>query len=131
MELYFYKAQVKKVLDGDTVDVLIDVGFNMHYSGRIRLYGINAPESRTSNLEEKVAGLAAKEFVENWIEENNHTVFIKTVKDKNEKYGRLLAEVYNQDKTKCLNVDIVNSGLARSYYGIGDKTWEEFKANQK
>lgn len=127
MELFFYKAQVKKVLDGDTIDLLIDVGFNMHYSGRVRLYGVNTPESRTSNLEEKVAGLAAKEFVENWIEENNHVVFIKTIKDKNEKYGRLLAEIYNQDKTKCLNLEIVNAGLARSYYGVGDKTWDEFK----
>lgn len=127
MELFFYKAEVKKVLDGDTIDLLIDVGFNMHYSGRVRLYGVNTPESRTSNPEEKLAGLAAKEFVENWIEENNDTVYIKTIKDKNEKYGRLLAEIYNQDKTKCLNVEIINAGLARSYYGIGDKTWDEFK----
>lgn len=127
MELFFYKAHVKKVLDGDTIDLLIDVGFNMHFSGRVRLYGVNTPESRTSNPQEKIAGLAAKEFVENWIEENNHIVFIKTIKDKNEKYGRLLAEVYNQDKTKCLNVEIVNAGLAKSYYGVGDKTWDEFK----
>lgn len=127
MELFFYKAHVKKILDGDTIDLLIDVGFNMHFSGRVRLYGVNTPESRTSNPQEKIAGLAAKEFVENWIEENNHIVFIKTIKDKNEKYGRLLAEVYNQDKTKCLNVEIVNAGLAKSYYGVGDKTWDEFK----
>lgn len=127
MELFFYKAEVKKVLDGDTVDLLIDVGFNMHYAGRVRLYGVNTPESRTSNPEEKLAGLAAKEFVENWIEENNHIVYIKTIKDKNEKYGRLLAEIYNQDKTKCLNVEMINAGLARSYYGVGNKTWDEFK----
>lgn len=127
LDPWIYHAQVKKVIDGDTVDLLIDVGFNMHYAGRIRLYGVNTPESRTSNSEEKIAGLAAKEFVENWIEENDHTVYIKTIKDKNEKYGRLLAEIYSQDKTKCLNIEMINAGLAKSYYGIGDKTWDEFK----
>lgn len=127
MELFFYKAEVKKVVDGDTIDVLIDVGFSMHYAGRVRLYGINTPESRTTNLEEKKAGLAAKEFVEQWIASNNNIVYLKTIKDKNEKYGRILAEIYNKEKTSCLNNDIVASGLAKEYFGVGDKTWTEFK----
>lgn len=127
MELFFYKAEVKKVVDGDTIDVLIDVGFSMHYAGRVRLYGINTPESRTTNLEEKKAGLAAKEFVEQWIASNNNIVYLKTIKDKNEKYGRILAEIYNKEKTSCLNNDMVASGLAKEYFGVGDKTWTEFK----
>jgi micrococcal nuclease len=127
MELFFYKAQVKKVVDGDTIDVLIDVGFNMHYAGRVRLYGVNTPESRTTNLEEKKAGLAAKEFVEQWVADNEDIVYLKTIKDKNEKYGRILAQIYNKDKTQCLNTDIITSGLAKEYFGVGDKTWAEFK----
>ena len=127
MELFFYKAQVKKVVDGDTIDVLIDVGFSMHYAGRVRLYGVNTPESRTSNLEEKKAGLAAKEFVEQWIASNNNIVYLKTIKDKNEKYGRILAEIYNEDKTECLNIELIKAGLAKEYFGVGSKTWAEFE----
>jgi len=127
MELFFYKAEVKRVVDGDTIDVLIDVGFSMHYAGRVRFYGVNTPESRTSNLEEKKAGLAAKEFVEQWVASNNNTVYLKTIKDKNEKYGRILAEIYNQDKTECLNIELIKAGLAKEYFGVGSKTWAEFE----
>jgi micrococcal nuclease len=127
MELFFYKAEVKRVVDGDTIDVLIDVGFSMHYAGRVRFYGVNAPESRTSNLEEKKAGLAAKEFVEQWVASNNNIVYLKTIKDKNEKYGRILAEIYNQDKTECLNIELIKAGLAKEYFGVGSKTWAEFE----
>jgi micrococcal nuclease len=117
MELFFYKAEVKRVVDGDTIDVLIDVGFSMHYAGRVRFYGVNTPESRTSNLEEKKAGLAAKEFVEQWIASNNNIVYLKTIKDKNEKYGRILA----------LNIELIKAGLAKEYFGVGSKTWAEFE----
>ncbi len=127
MELFFYRAEVKKVIDGDTLDVLIDIGFNIHFSARIRLYGINTPESRTSNKEEKKLGLAAKEFTKKWVDDNQKVIYIKTVLDKNEKYGRVLAEVYNESKDNCLNKSIVNAGLAREYFGEGDKTWTEFK----
>lgn len=127
MELFFYRAEVKKIIDGDTLDVLIDVGFNIHFHARIRLYGVNTPESRTSNKEEKVMGLAAKDFTKKWVEDNQKIIYIKTVLDKNEKYGRVLAEVYDETKNSCLNKDIINSGFAREYFGEGDKTWTEFK----
>ena len=58
--MYTYKAKIIRVIDGDTVDALIDIGFHVHVKKRIRLYGINAPESRTRDKEEKVRGLAAK-----------------------------------------------------------------------
>jgi len=88
---YQYKAEVRRVVDGDTFDILIDLGFDTYRHGRVRLYGINTPESRTKNLEEKKMGLAAKEFTDQWIKKANSKVKIETILDKNEKYGRILA----------------------------------------
>lgn len=124
--VYYYNAEVKKVIDGDTFDIIIDLGFDTFRKGRVRLYGVNTPESRTTNLEEKQKGLAAKEFTDQWLTKANHKVKIETILDKNEKYGRILARVWNPEGG-CLNADIVASGLAREYYGVGDKTWTEFK----
>jgi micrococcal nuclease len=123
---WIYNAEVKKVIDGDTFDIIIDLGFDTLKKGRVRLYGVNTPESRTSNLEEKKMGLAAKEFTDQWLKSANHKVKIETIIDKNEKYGRVLAKVWNE-AGNCLNDDIIASGLARAYFGVGDKTFEEFK----
>lgn len=124
--VYLYNAEVKKTVDGDTFDILIDLGFDTYKYGRVRLYGVNTPESRTSNIEEKKMGLAAKEFTDQWLTASNHKVKIETIIDKNEKYGRILARVWNS-AGECLNEAIVKSGLAREYHGVGDKTWTEFK----
>jgi micrococcal nuclease len=126
---WIYNAEVKKVVDGDTFDIIIDLGFDTLRKGRVRLYGVNTPESRTSNLEEKKQGLAAKEFTEQWLAKADNWVKIETIIDKNEKYGRVLAKVWDKDGN-CLNTDIVASGLAREYYGVGDKTWTEFKKDK-
>ena len=123
---YQYKAEVRRVVDGDTFDILIDLGFDTYRHGRVRLYGINTPESRTKNLEEKKMGLAAKEFTDQWIKKANSKVKIETILNKNEKYGRILARVWNE-AGECLNTEIVNAGLAKEYFGVGDKTFEEFK----
>lgn len=124
--VYYYNAEVKKVIDGDTFDIVIDLGFDTLRKGRVRLYGVNTPESRTTNLEEKQKGLAAKEFTDQWLTKAGNKVKIETILDKNEKYGRVLARVWNLEGS-CLNTDIVAAGLAREYYGVGDKTWTEFK----
>lgn len=123
---YQYKAEVRKVVDGDTFDILIDLGFDTYRHGRVRLYGVNTPESRTKDLAEKQKGLAAKEFTDQWLIAAGGKVNIETILDKNEKYGRILARVWNESGS-CLNDDIVKSGLAREYFGVGDKTWTEFK----
>ncbi|MFZ9715910.1 MAG: thermonuclease family protein [Ilumatobacteraceae bacterium] len=128
---FFYSAEVKRVIDGDTFDCVIDLGFDVLLKARVRLYGVNTPESRTKDAAEKAAGLKAKSFTTDWLDRHK-TVFIKTVLDKNEKYGRVLANVYSspniEDKTTaCLNDDIIGSGYARAYFGVGDKTWDEFK----
>ena len=124
--VYLYNAEVVKVVDGDTFDIVIDLGFDVLKKGRVRLYGVNTPESRTSNIEEKKMGLAAKEFTDQWLTAANHKVKIETIIDKNEKYGRVLAKVWNE-AGECLNDAIIASGLAREYFGVGDKTFQEFK----
>ena len=128
---YWYTGKVLGVVDGDTVDLMVDLGFSVHHKIRVRLYGINTPESRTKDAAEKQMGLKAKEFTKDWLH-NHETVFIKTIVDKNEKYGRVLAELYSSGDiesptTACLNKDIVSAGYAREYFGVGDKTWTEFK----
>ena len=123
---WIYNAEVKKIVDGDTFDIIIDLGFDTFKKGRVRLYGVNTPESRTKDLAEKQMGLAAKEFTDQWIQKSNNKIKVETILDKNEKYGRILARVWNE-AGECLNTDIVNSGLAREYFGVGDKTFTEFK----
>lgn len=128
---FFYSAEVKRVVDGDTFDCVIDLGFDVLIKARVRLYGINTPESRTKDAAEKEMGLKAKAFTTDWLDRHK-TVYIKTVLDKNEKYGRVLANVYSSPQigektTACLNDDIIGAGYARAYFGVGDKTWTEFK----
>lgn len=127
--VYLYNAEVKKIIDGDTFDIIIDLGFDTLRKGRVRLHGVNTPESRTTNLEEKKMGLAAKEFTDQWITAAGHKIKIETILDKNEKYGRILARVWNE-AGESLNEAIVKSGLAREYYGVGDKTFTEFKKDK-
>lgn len=127
LNVYLYNAEVVKVVDGDTFKITIDLGFEVSIGPKsVRLYGVNTPESRTTNLEEKKMGLAAKEFTDQWIKKANNKVKIETILDKNEKYGRILARVWN-NAGECLNTEIVKAGLAREYFGVGDKTFDEFK----
>lgn len=118
MDLYNYKAKVLDVVDGDTLDVSVDLGFDISTKIRVRLYGVNAPESRTIDLVEKTAGLASKEFVKSWVASCNGDVVITTIKDEKEKYGRLLANVYfASDHAVCLNNELVANGFAKVYFG--------------
>ena len=89
--MYTYKATLDRVIDGDTIDVNIDLGFDISVKKRVRFSGINAPESRTRDLEEKVRGLAAKERVKEVLAENESFVI-----DSKEigKYGRVLGEIF-------------------------------------
>lgn len=131
MERFWYSAKVLSVVDGDTIDLMIDLGFNIHHKIRVRLYGVNTPESRTKDLAEKEMGLKAKSFTNDWLT-RHQWVFVNTIPDKNDKYGRILAKIYSSEQidnptTACLNTDIIQAGFAREYYGVGDKTWVEFK----
>ena len=114
--MYEYKATVHRIIDGDTVDVTIDLGFEMTTKQRIRLYGINTPESRTRDLEEKKRGLAAKDRVIELIG-NCEELSIKTIINKKArgKYGRILADVLADGIN--VNQTLVSEGHAVEYFG--------------
>lgn len=117
MSLYTYKAFLDRVVDGDTVDLVIDLGFDIQYKCRCRLYGINTPESRTKDLKEKELGLSAKAYVQDWFNWNG-PCFIETMKDGKGKYGRILAKIYADEEMKvCLNEQLVDAGHAVEYFG--------------
>ena len=114
--LYCYRAHVQRVVDGDTIDVVLDLGFNVSLKERVRLYGINAPESRTRDADEKVRGLAAKAFVIQWADDHAGQITIRTRIDKRGKYGRILGEVINA-AGECLNDVMIEQCHAVEYLG--------------
>lgn len=112
--MYTYKiAKVNRVVDGDTIDITIDLGFNIHYDVRVRMFGINAPESRTRDLEEKKRGLAAKARLVQLL--NDADLTIKTSKDGTGKFGRLLGEIYKGDIN--INQQLIEEGHGTPYFG--------------
>ena len=111
--MYIYNAMCIKVVDGDTIDAQIDLGFDTYKVIRIRLVGINAPESRTRDLEEKTRGLAAKQFVID-ILKKHHNNFILHSQGVG-KYGRCLGEIFLGDVK--LNELLITEGHATAYNG--------------
>jgi micrococcal nuclease len=114
--LFHYKAKVDRVVDGDTIDVTMDLGFDIQMKGRVRFHGVNAPESRTRDAVEKQAGLAAKRYVEDWVNGMEGSVIIQTTLDDKGKYGRILGRILNNDG-ECLNDEMVSLGHATPYFG--------------
>ena len=91
--MYEYKCQVKRVVDGDTMDVILDLGFDIHHVCRVRLAGIDTPESRTRDLDEKARGKLSKAYLKESIK--GRKVVLKTkLKDSRGKFGRVIAEVW-------------------------------------
>ena len=118
--MHEYNAIVRRVVDGDTMDVTLDLGFDILYNNRIRLYGINTPESRTRDLEEKERGLAAKDRVKEMCPVGS-TVTIRTTKDGRGKFGRILGEIFLEGMEYSVNKVLVTEGHAVEYFG-GKKT---------
>ena len=108
--MYEYKARVHRIIDGDTVDVVIDLGFEMTTRQRIRLYGINTPETRTRDLEEKARGKAAKARLYDLINGCNREIIIKT--KKRGKYGRILGSLLHPDTRQDFNKTQLKEGHA-------------------
>ena len=113
--LYHYRAELERVVDGDTIDVKLDLGFDLKMQARIRFVGINAPESRTRDLVEKQKGLEAKRYVEDWLG-NCDAVIIQTQLDKKGKFGRILGTVLNAEGAS-LNDEMIALGHATPYEG--------------
>ena len=113
----YYVKSVNKVVDGDTIDVTIDLGFDILYNSRVRLAGIDTPESRTRDLEEKAMGLEAKEYLKNRLKIADKIV-IKTEKlDSSEKYGRILGWLFVDAETTSVNNQMILKGYAWEYDG--------------
>ena len=119
--MYEYKIKLDRVIDGDTVDAYIDLGFDVSVKKRIRFMGINTPESRTRDLEEKARGLAAKERVQELLEGCEN---IKLTSHGVGKYGRCLGELFIDivDDRERLTLESVNQllikeGHAKEYFG--------------
>lgn len=125
--MYEYRCEVVKIIDGDTVDVDIDLGFGVWMRNeRVRLYGIDTPESRTRDPEEKKYGLAAKEFLTNMLNDPKGIV-LKTHKDAEGKFGRILGELWriSDFADQSINEYMVDKHHAVPYYGQSKRAIEE------
>jgi micrococcal nuclease len=116
--MYEYRVKkVNKIVDGDTIDVDIDLGFAVSFTQRVRLAGIDTPESRTTDLKEKTLGLEVKEKLKKEIAAAKDIV-IKTEKpDSSEKYGRILGWLFLDGSDVSLNQRLINEGYAWTYGG--------------
>jgi micrococcal nuclease len=121
---YFVK-DVTSVVDGDTIDVIIDLGFDILFQSRVRLAGIDTPESRTKDLKEKALGLESKEYLKKQLKDAK-SVIIKTEKmNSTEKFGRILGWLYVNGDTISLNDKMINDGYAWGY--LGDTKVKDFE----
>ena len=125
----YHVKKVNNVVDGDTIDVEIDLGFDISFSSRVRLAGIDTPESRTKDLAEKKLGLEAKDYVKSKIKDAKEVV-IKTEKmDSSEKYGRILGWLFLDGSKVSVNEQMIADGYAWGY--LGDTKVKDFEALAK
>ena len=121
MDKYIYRAKLVKIIDGDTIDALIDVGFDIWFKKRIRYMGIDTWESRTRDLEEKKKGLAAKERNKELLEKVSAKPGYFRLKSHGVgKYGRVLGEIFIMDdegKQYNINETLIKEGHAYEYFG--------------
>jgi micrococcal nuclease len=122
----YYVKKVTKVVDGDTIDVDIDLGFDISFSSRVRLAGIDTPESRTRDKMEKALGLEAKAYLKSQID-SAKTIVIKTEKmNSSEKYGRILGWLFLDGSEASMNEKMIADGYAWGY--LGDTKVKDFNA---
>ena len=117
----FRVTKIDKVLDGDTIDVTIDLGFELYKKERVRIAGVDTPEKRTRNLEEKALGLDATDWLKDKLEgaiSGDDDLVIRTeLVGGTGKYGRLLGWCYIGDSTVSLNEQMIEEGYAHAYDG--------------
>tara|TARA_R110000744_G_scaffold57099_4_gene120199 strand:- start:1331 stop:1702 length:372 start_codon:yes stop_codon:yes gene_type:complete len=115
MEKYIYGAKLLRVVDGDTADCMIDLGFDTWVKARLRFRGVDTWEKRTRDKAEKVKGLAASAFTKEYLEKNDGNFTIQSYGKG--KYGRILAEIYIEGEDKSLNDLLIENGHAYIYDG--------------
>jgi micrococcal nuclease len=113
----YFVEEVKTVVDGDTIDVVIDLGFDILFASRVRLAGIDTPESRTTDKAEKVLGLEAKEYLKKQLKDAKSVVIRTEKMNSSEKYGRILGWVYVNGESESVNNKMINDGYAWGYLG--------------
>tara|TARA_B100001093_G_scaffold113042_1_gene105441 strand:+ start:340 stop:756 length:417 start_codon:yes stop_codon:yes gene_type:complete len=114
MNPHIYRADITRVVDGDTCDVTLHLGFDILYKGRVRLTGIDTPESRTRDLVEKKFGLASKQYFKDWAAKYDSVLVESTEKGK---FGRILGRIYNPDMSECYNDKSIEDHHAVVYNG--------------
>jgi micrococcal nuclease len=129
-----YHAKVNKIIDGDTINVDLDLGFNVVLSNQsVRLLGIDTPESRTSDKTEKIFGTLSKNKVKEFIDKCEGQIILQTVlSDSEEKFGRLLGKIINPKDNTVLNDWLIISHYAVAYNGENkDKVAQAHLSNRK
>ena len=132
-DTYIYRIRtISKVVDGYTIDADIDLGFDISLSKRIRLAGIDTPESRTTNIKEKAMGLESKEWLKK-TREGAKDILIKTeLPDSTEKYGRIIGHLFINGQETSLNNQMITSGYALAYDGgTKDKNFDVLLERRK
>ena len=115
--MYEYKVKITRVVDGDTVDAEVDLGFDTFIKDRIRLMGLDTPESRTRNKKEKALGLAAKAYLKELLKENKGDIILRTSKEGKGKFVRILGTLLIYDGKTSVNQMLIDEGHARNYFG--------------
>ena len=122
MDKHIYSAKLQRVVDGDTCDALIDLGFDTWVKKRIRFFGVDTWESRTRNLEEKKKGLEAKAYVKDLLENSDEGKFALKSHGVG-KYGRVLGELFVKGHEKSVNDLLKENGHAYEYHGEKKKVF--------
>lgn len=130
--MYEYRVKtVIAVVDGDTIDVEIDLGFDISITKRVRLAGIDTPESRTTDKVEKALGLEVKELLKKKLKAATNIVIRTEKPDSSEKYGRVLGWLYLDGDGESVNTALIAGGYAWGYMGDTKvKDFEELKAKR-
>lgn len=115
-EIYSYKAYVNRIVDGDTLDLQLDLGFQIYTVVRVRLKGVDTPEiyGVKKGSEEYKAGKVASDYVQKWVNAYGPVFVVQTEQDKG-KYGRYIAEILTEDLQHNLGQDLLEAGLAEPY----------------
>jgi endonuclease YncB( thermonuclease family) len=126
--MYEYGCKVTRVVDGDTVDCILDLGFSILHKCRVRLFGIDTPESRTRDKDEKVRGKLAAKFLKDAIDNGKKVILRTKLKDSKGKYGRVLGEIIVDDIN--INVTMIENYLAVAYHGQNKDDVEAEQTNR-